>query len=313
MKNVIKHKLPDTREEWLANRSMGIGGSDAGTVLGLNKYKSAYTLWAEKTGILEAPDIDNEAMRVGRDLEDYVAKRFTEETGKKVRRSGFSYQSIEHPFMLANVDRLIVSEDAGLECKTASAMTKVKYEDGNIPESYYAQCMHYMAVTGLSKWYIAVLVMGKGFYWYEVNRNEEEIKVLIEQEKEFWNLVQTKEEPGIDGSESTTKTIAALYNSECDVESDRDCTAVESELEIIANLDDQIKELKDKKDEYQNKVKKFMEDSAFGHSPNFKISFKAQNGRTSVDSKKLKKDYPEIYEECKKVSAPTRPFKLERV
>jgi len=177
-KNVIKHKLPTTHEEWLEGRLKGIGGSDAGAILGLNEYKSAYTLWCEKTGRI-SNNIDNEAMRLGRDLEDYVAKRFEEATGKKVRRSGFSYQSKEYPFMLANVDRLIVGEDAGLECKTANMLTKTKYDKGDIPANYYAQCMHYMAVTGLSKWYIAILVMNKGFYFFEVLRDDEEINTLI--------------------------------------------------------------------------------------------------------------------------------------
>ena len=189
MKGCIKHKLPSTHDEWLNDRLKGIGGSDAGAVLGLNPYKSSYTLWAEKTGRISSYVPDNEAMRQGRDLEDYVAKRFEEETGKKVRRSGFSYQSQKYPFMLANVDRLVVGEDAGLECKTTSVLTKTKYDKGDIPASYYAQCMHYMAVTGASKWYIAVLILNKGFYWYSIERNEEEIQNLIAAESDFWEMV----------------------------------------------------------------------------------------------------------------------------
>lgn len=65
MNKVIKHKLPATHEEWLDNRLKGIGGSDAGSVLGLNKYKSAYALWCEKTGRIHK-NIDNERMRFGR-------------------------------------------------------------------------------------------------------------------------------------------------------------------------------------------------------------------------------------------------------
>ena len=109
---------------------------------------------------------------------------------RKIRKSGFSFQSEKHPFMLANVDRLIVGEKAGLECKTASALTRCDFENGDIPPSYYCQCMHYMAVTGFEKWYIAVLVMGKGFFWYEINRNEEEIEALIKAEGDFWEMVK---------------------------------------------------------------------------------------------------------------------------
>ena len=170
MKPYNKIKLPETREEWLENRMKGIGGSDAGAILGFNPYKSPYYLWCEKTGRIGSQP-DSEAMRQGRDLEDYVARRWMEATGKKVHKSGFSYQSKEHPYMLANVDRLVVGENAGLECKTASALTRTKYDKGDIPASYYAQCMHYMAVTGMDRWYIAIVVLGKGFYTFEVERN----------------------------------------------------------------------------------------------------------------------------------------------
>ena len=106
---------------------------------------------------------DNEAMRQGRDLEDYVAKRFCEATGLKVRRSNMMYRSTENPFMIADVDRLIVGRDAGLECKTASAFNADKWKDGRIPPHYLIQCLHYMAVTGKREWYIAVVILGRDF------------------------------------------------------------------------------------------------------------------------------------------------------
>ena len=52
MDGVIKHPLPSSHEEWLEDRRKGIGGSDVGALLGLNKYKSPYTLWAAKSGLL---------------------------------------------------------------------------------------------------------------------------------------------------------------------------------------------------------------------------------------------------------------------
>ncbi|MCM1128212.1 MAG: YqaJ viral recombinase family protein, partial [Lachnospiraceae bacterium] len=128
-----------TREAWLRMRKKGIGGSDAGAVCGLNPYISPMKVYQDKTSE-EITDIDNEPMRQGRDLEEYVAKRFMEETGLKVRRSNKMYQSREHPFMLADVDRLVVGEDAGLECKTASAYSADKWKDGEIPAHYLIQC-----------------------------------------------------------------------------------------------------------------------------------------------------------------------------
>lgn len=135
------------KDDWLRLRKSGLGGSDAGAVCGLNPYSSPLQVFCDKT-TEEVQDHDNESMRQGRDLEEYVAKRFMEETGKKVRRSNFMYRSEEHPFMIADVDRLIVGEDAGLECKTANAYNADKWKDGKIPAHYIIQCCHYMAVTG---------------------------------------------------------------------------------------------------------------------------------------------------------------------
>ena len=67
-----------THDEWLAFRRGSIGGSDAGAVIGLSKWETPYSVWADKLGMTAAKE-DNEAMRIGRDLEDYVAKRFCEE------------------------------------------------------------------------------------------------------------------------------------------------------------------------------------------------------------------------------------------
>ena len=63
-----------TREEWLEQRRKSIGGSDAAAIVGLSKWASPFSIWAEKTG-KTPPKEDNEAMRIGHDLEDYVARR----------------------------------------------------------------------------------------------------------------------------------------------------------------------------------------------------------------------------------------------
>ena len=148
---------------WLEYRKKGIGGSDAGSICGLNPYATAISVYQDKTQEEVTEKADNESMRQGRDLEEYVARRFMEETGKKVRRANSIFYMEENPFMLANVDRLIVGEDAGLECKTASAYSADKWKDGHIPESYEIQCHHYMAVTGADAWYIACVILGREF------------------------------------------------------------------------------------------------------------------------------------------------------
>lgn len=81
-----------TKEEWLLHRKKGITGTDAGAIVGLDPYKSAFAVYQDKVSD-EITDSDNEAMRQGRDLEEYVARRFVEETGLKVRRANAIFQN----------------------------------------------------------------------------------------------------------------------------------------------------------------------------------------------------------------------------
>ncbi|MGN1307809.1 MAG: YqaJ viral recombinase family protein [Faecousia sp.] len=198
------------REAWLEARRGSLGGSDAAAVLGVNPYASPYSVWAEKTG--RVPDKpDSEAMRLGRDLEDYVAARWQEKTGKKTRRVNAMLYNPAFPFAHANIDRRVVGENAGLECKTTSVLNLKQFKGGEYPESYYAQCLHYMAVTGAARWYLAVLVLNKGLLCFTVERDEAEISALLRQEAAFWRLVESDTPPEPDGTAATEEALRSLY------------------------------------------------------------------------------------------------------
>ena len=101
-------------------------------------------------------------------MEPVIAQRFEEITDKKVRRRG-TLRDNDYPYMLANIDRWIVGENAGLEIKTADWRMSKQWgdkddpQDMTVPDSYYCQCMHYMAVTGADYWYIGALIGGNDF------------------------------------------------------------------------------------------------------------------------------------------------------
>ena len=279
-------------EEWLSYRRNGIGGSDAAVVCGLSPYRSKIELWADKTGRL--PDVeDNEAMRVGRDLEDYVAKRFCEATGKKVRRHNAMYAHDDHSFIRANVDRDIVGENAGLECKTTSAFAKSDFENGEIPAYYYCQCCHYMNVMDYDRMYLAVLVMGRGFYWFTIERNEDDCRALLDAEVSFWQehiLPDVRPDP--DGSESAAKTIDALHEDWRDnaiTMFEQNDTAAE-----LIFVQQQKKALELKEKELKQRLQLALDGNTDGFTVDYKISYRPQS-RTTIDNKKLKADHPEIY------------------
>lgn len=290
-KNLTKiPTLNMSHEEWLAHRQKSIGGSDASSIIGLNPYSSPYTVWADKLGKIPAKE-DNEAMRQGRDLEFYVAERFCEATGKKVRKENYIIINPEYPFAHANVDRMVVGEDAGLECKTTSALNMRSFKNGSFPDTYYVQCVHYMMVTGCKKWYLAVLVLNKEFMVFEIERDEEEIAALAKSEAEFWKLVDSKVAPMADGKASTTNTISMLYPESND--ESVNLLAYEAELQQYMAISAQIKELEKLKDEMANKVKAFLGEAGKGETDSYKVSW-TSSSRSTFDSKKFAADHKDI-------------------
>lgn len=202
-----------SREEWLLCRRKGIGGSDAAAIAGLNPYASPYSVWADKTGRLNEGEY-NEAMRIGRDLEYYVARRFMERMDKRCYRRNAIITNDKYPFALANVDRMVTKERAGLECKTTSVLNLKKFFGGEYPESYYMQCVHYMAVTGADRWYLAVLVLNKGLFIYTIEREEAQIQALMEAEARFWQHVQNDTPPPVDGTAPTDEALKQVFKAE---------------------------------------------------------------------------------------------------
>ncbi len=279
-----------SRDEWLKHRKEHIGGSDAAAIVGLSEYASPVTVWSDKTNRLPEKE-DNEAMRQGRDLEEYVAKRFTEKTGKRVRRENAIIVNPEIPFAHANVDRMVVGEDAGLECKTTSVLNLRKFRGGEFPDRYYVQCMHYMMVTGAQKWYLAVLVFGRDFYVFEIERDEGEIDALRDAERRFWSYVERDEMPPADGSEGTTETIAAIYpesdGTTCDL------SAFASDIDTRIKINDRIKELETERKSIDNKIKAFMGASENGILTGSKVTFK-NSVRSTLDLTAFGEAYPDI-------------------
>ncbi len=130
-------------EDWLEHRKLGIGGSDASAVCGINKYKSPVELWMEKTNQLPIQEA-GEAAYWGTQLEAIVRAEFTKRTGIEVSKPSVIFQSEEYPFMLANVDGVCDIPDIGpciFEAKTASAFKAGEWE-GTTPDEYMCQVQH---------------------------------------------------------------------------------------------------------------------------------------------------------------------------
>ncbi|MFA5674620.1 MAG: YqaJ viral recombinase family protein [Candidatus Methanomethylophilaceae archaeon] len=183
-----------TREEWLQERRKGIGGSDAAKVLGVSRWGGPLSVYLEKKG-LYVPEDPGEPAYWGTVLEDVVAREFEKRSGLKVQRQNKIFTHPDHPWMLANIDRRIVGQNKGLECKTASNFMGDEWKGDELPDSYYIQIQHYMAVMGWESCWVACLIGGQRYVQKEVQRNPELINTIIDKEREFWEEHFLKDVP----------------------------------------------------------------------------------------------------------------------
>jgi len=281
------------REEWLQYRKQGIGGSDAGAICGVNPYRTAIEVYYDKTTD-STEQIDNEAMRQGRDFEDYVAQRFMEATGKKVRRANVMFCDDEYKFMLADVDRMIVGENAGLEIKTASPYTQAQWEDGKIPLSYQMQCYHYMRVCKADTWYIAVLIYGREFKYYKLEYDEEIISNLIQLEKNFWeNHVLKNIIPSPDGSKLADSIIAEHFKNSS--EKTIELKGFDEKLQRREEVVELLNKLETEKKRIEQEIKLYLGNAEKAESDNYCVSWKSLES-SRLDTKALQEQEPQIYQ-----------------
>ncbi len=297
-----------TYEDWIKERMKGVGGSDAAAILGMNKWSTPLQVYMEKIGEIEHPPA-GEAAYWGTKLEDVVAKEFEKRTGKKIRNVNAILIHPEHDFLIANIDRKIVGENAILECKTTSAYNKDKWEGDEIPQEYIIQVMHYLNVTGYDKAYFAVLIGGQRFMWKEIERDEELIELIQKKEIEFWVgnvLKQIPPEP----TEYDGEVIDAMYQETIEDAIDLDADT-DQIIDKLNELKADIKSLDDIKKEYENKLKIALKEHETGLTPKYQVTWKPYK-RTYFDSKKFKSEKPDLYESYSEIRE-SRTLRIKEV
>ena len=289
-------------EEWLEYRRLGIGGSDASVVCGINRYKSPVELWLDKTGQIPSQEA-GEAAYWGTQLEPFVRSEFTKRTGIEVKQVKELLQSEEYPFMLANLDGICEVPDIGtciFEAKTASAYKAGEWEN-TIPDEYMCQIQHYMAVTGYAGTYIAVLIGGNTFKWRFVERDEELISMLIELESAFWNHVQDGTPPPLDGSDASAKFLSERFPSSTPKSH---ITLPDTAADLLAQYDEACEQLEivtERKQKAENLLKEMLGDNEVGTAGGRIVTWKSVS-QERLDGKTLKAEHPVL---CKKYTNTT--------
>lgn len=294
MKIVVK-TADLSREEWLKYRTKGIGGSDVSIIAGINPFKSVHQLWLEKTGQMEPEQTDSDYAQFGTLLEPVVRKEFTVRTCIKVRQKHMLLQSEEYPFMFADLDGVVNEngEMAIFEAKTASAYKQEVWEEG-VPAPYILQVQHYMAVTGAKRTYIAALVGGNHFFYHVVERDEEMLGKIITMEKYFWEThVLGGVEPVPDGSDATTD----YFNSRFRHSNGMTVELPEEALSVCAEYDrlsEELKKVEAAKNAAANQLKSYLKEAEAGTVGDRVVTWK-EISKSTVDTKRLRTEEPEIY------------------
>lgn len=293
-----------TREEWLQLRRKGIGGSDASVIMGKNPYRSILQLWEEKTGKLPVTDDGNEYTYWGNVMEPIIRKEFMNRTGLKVRQKHAMIIHKDYPYLFADVDG-IVTDERGEKCifeaKTASQYKAEQWEDG-VPEEYILQVQHYLEVCGMDKAYIAALIGGNKFVFHTIYRDEELIRNLVSREKEFWEgCVLTGTEPVMDDSDATRDYLNQKYSDpiEGSIQLQENMKSVLAEYQ---DVDCKVKELEKQKIGFANQIKAAMGEYETGEVDGTVVSWK-KISRESLDSKRLRKEQPEVFAEYSNISS----------
>ena len=300
--------------QWLEERRKGIGGSDAGAIAGVNPWRSPMAVYLDKLGLASEVE-DNESMELGRELEDFIAAKFTKKTGLEVIPCSRMLQHKDYPWMLGNIDRIILSNVKApgvLEIKTGSEFTKKDWFGGAVPESYYLQIQHYMAF-GFTWGYFAVLLGGNKFFYLEVKPDYEVMEKLILLEKDFWeNNVLKQIPPAMTGQDDEKDLLNFLYpTAKPDTHIDLTGNQKAHEfLEMYLSAKEQRERAEQEEKAAQNELKMMVGNYHKGFIGNATINYYNVKGRESVDTNKLRNERPEIYREYAKQGDPYRVMKI---
>lgn len=290
-----------SEEQFRALRIGGIGGSDAGCIMGLSQYGSSFTVVADKLGMGES--FDNKATRRGKRLEPVIRENTAGWAAEidgvpvevyEVYDSPWLYQSNPYPWMQANIDGLFRHPVHGLcvlEIKTADARLGEDWEDNSVPDSYYAQVQHYMAVLDLKMAVVAVMI-GLDFEIRYVPRNDKFIADMIEAERVVWfDYVQKRLLPDATGVEKEDKLLNKVYaNPSVEI---IDLSEFREKAARHLYLGTEIKAMDEERKELTAFFKSKLANAKKGLVPGFNVNWSRFKAK-SFDQGKFEAENPEI-------------------
>lgn len=297
-KQVIKYK---NREEWLKNRSKGIGASEAGTVLGLNPWETPYQLWRRKKGI-DPPKVENFAMKAGHYLEDAVSKFYEDESHCHIIKAStddYTILNTDCPILRVSPDRTFwrinakhnEAEKSILECKT----TQMTIDPDDIPKHWFCQLQMNLGVGEYKDGALAWLTMGRDFGYLDMDFDPEFYGWMKDEITKFWQdyIIGDQEPPAYNASDVLLKFSRHKVGKE-----------IVATAEIMEQIT-RLKEIKESAKAYEpeqkaieNNLKMFFADaeSIVDENGMTLATWKAPNPKKTFDEKRFESENPDLYE-----------------
>jgi putative phage-type endonuclease len=244
---------PDDWHQW---RSQGIGASEAAAVCGLSRWRSPYQIWLAKTGNRTGEQAENEAMWWGTAMEPVIAAAYERRTGDKLSVGQICCEHPDYDWMRATLDHLGPGNRI-VELKTAGMNSARDLpDDGDtdgLPNEWLLQVQHQLAVTGLDWADLAVFHPSLQLRIYPIERCDSIIDALIEQESEFWQAVESREEPPPITPEDTEAWSKRIGNTGTMVDLKGDTESLLTAVEYL-ELGKKIKALEDTRDQARSRL-----------------------------------------------------------
>lgn len=289
-----------------------IGASEAAAVLGLSRWGTPLSVWAEKTGQVVREESDALHQKLGHKMEPVVAELFEEETGKKVELVPATLFHPVHKFIACNLDRRVVGENAIVQLKTCASWKWREWEEDEIPREYILQEIHELAVTGADRVYIPVLIGNQDFKIKIIERRDVlgAIDDLVAREVHFWEtfVVPRVMPTHITARDrDTLETLFPVAEAGPPVQLPDTANAIAENLE---SMEQDLKMIKGQIEKQKNELLAMLGAHEAGTTGRWEILW-ANKITRRFDTEKFKKEHPKLYEDFRKANT-SRTFVINQ-
>ena len=291
----------------VSDRKGIIGGSSYGACQRLSTYKSAYQVARQFLGLedneVKTPE-QMEALEMGHQLEDFIAKQGERLFGVKMKRSNFAYVHPQYPWLICHPDRVLTKridgKVVGVEIKSSTAWDD-RWGDPDtdeVPMDYLAQCHLYMQ-CGICDVVWLLRFSNNRVTRYIIEEDEEIESMLLKGAVEFVDNCNKGIMPLVDDIDEAKRSFTCL--------DPKDSILGDAEILDIAQKMKEANRIKNEKEKETNSYKAQLMQFMYGkniliNKYGDKVLKLTYVQKTTVDTKKLEAEYPDVYAKCLKDS-----------